>query len=290
VAFIDTSAQGLRLYLDDLTDGEGPRYVLDQGPLWMDWSSDSRTLLVHRGPDHFLVDAETGVVATLDLDSDGLGYSVPAWRPTGDEITYVGGDRLSGYTVDRSNREADRQGRFGSVPRQAAFLWSPDGTTLAVTRPQRVLFDGVLGLRVFDRLSFFGADGAALPVEVRDNTVAFFWSPDSTKLAYVTQTGVPGLLRWMVLDVKAGTRYALTDFVPSVEQLTVFQFFDQYAHSHSIWSPDSTALVFAGAVPPGAVGVSTAQATASRIVVLPIVRFGAPVVIADGILGFWSPR
>ena len=44
-----TQNRGLSLFLSDRTTDDEPRFLLDSGPLWMSWSSDSNHLAVHRG-------------------------------------------------------------------------------------------------------------------------------------------------------------------------------------------------------------------------------------------------
>ena len=69
--------------------------------------------------------------------------------------------------------------------------------------------------------------------------------------------------------------------------------FDQYAYSHSLWSPDSTSLVFAGRLVGGPVSASfnpNRSAQISHIIVVGTDRNPSAVSIADGILGFWSPK
>ncbi len=74
------------------------------------------------------------------------------------------------------------------------------------------------------------------------------WSPDSTKLAYLTLTEAPGVLRWSVLNVADGSRWPLVDFLPSADHLTMLQFFDQYAQAWRPWTPDSSAFAFVGSI------------------------------------------
>ena len=71
-------------------------------------------------------------------------------------------------------------------------------------------------------------------------------SPDGSRLAYITLSDAQGALRCVVVDMKSRRSRIALDFIPSSEQRTLFQFFDQYAYSHSPWSPDSANLVFAG--------------------------------------------
>ena len=290
LAFVGATGQGLVLYLDDLRDGAGPKLTLENGPLWMDWSPESRSLLVHRGPDHFLVDVENGVPTDLPVLSDEFGYRVPAWTPLGETFTFVSGDRLHGYALLTSSAAGGNRTLVENVPRDTAFLWSPDGSFIAVTRPETVYVYQPFGLRVFERVSLYSADGSSLVADIRENVIAFFWSPDSTKLAYVTLTDAPGVLRWNVFEVEDGSWRPLADFRPSLDQLTVLQFFDQYAHSHSLWSPDSDALVFAGRLPGGAVPASWRQPQVDHVIVLTTGQLPSVDVIADGVLAFWTPR
>jgi TolB protein len=290
LAFIGNTPTGLRLYLDDMLDSAGPIPVLDGAPLWMNWSPDSQRLLVHRGPDHFMVDADTGAASSIPTLSDGLGYNVPAWKPSGDEYAYVSRDGANGFALYSSGPDTGVKTLVAKVPIGASFHWSPDGKILAVTRPERVISLPQLGLQIYRRISLYREDGTRHPVEIEDAVVAYFWSPDSTKLAYVTLTSTTDVMRWNVMNVPDGTTYSLADFIPSEDQITVFQYFDQYAHSHSLWSPDSTSLVFAGRVVGEAISASQTQQPVDRITVLAVRRFTVPEVIADGFLAFWSPR
>jgi len=130
------------------------------------------------------------------------------------------------------------------------------------------------------------------PMTIEDNVLAFFWSPDGSKLAYVTLSQVRGVLTWNLLDMNSRVQRRLIDFIPSRNQLTMFQFFDQYAYSHSLWSPDSRSLVFAGRPSTEATEASFGADPGHEdphIIVLDTDTRSVEY-IADGILGFWSPR
>ena len=290
LAFIDSTSEGLQLWLENMTDDAGPVHILRGAPMYMDWSPDSRRLLIHRGQQHFIVDAETGTPRELPQPVVGFAYRAPAWGPTADQITLISGDISAGFFLYTSDGDEGRRTPVERVPDGAAFTWSPDGRLLALTTPTQVLGNSPLRLFVYPRVSLFREDGSRHELEIEDSVVAFFWSPDSTKLAYVTIASGGGILRWNVLDVIEGERWPLVEFTPSVQQLPVFRYFDQYAHSHSVWSPDSTALVFAGRVAAAGVGVSARQRAVNQIVLVPTQRNPFPRAIAQGILGFWSPR
>jgi hypothetical protein len=105
-----------------------------------------------------------------------------------------------------------------------------------VLEPERTLPLSVIDVRTGDT------------VEITDHAIAsFFWSPDGSRLLFLD--AVPDAeqfwYRWGVWD---GTSSFLTPrFVPS-ELIAVdyLQYFEQYAQSMSLWSPDSTAFAYPG--------------------------------------------
>ena len=137
---------------------------------------------------------------------------------------------------------------------------------------------------------FFSPDGAKQSLEIDENVIAYFWSPDSSKLAYVTLSDTRGALRWNILDVQDGARWPLVDFVPTPDQLSILQFFDQFAYSQSMWSPDSRSLLFAGSIVDEGISASLRLQPVSQIVVLDTEPNPTAQPIADGLLATWSPR
>jgi len=147
-----------------------------------------------------------------------------------------------------------------------------------------------MGLLIYQNISELRPDGSPGPAAIRDNVIAFFWSPDGTKLAYITLAETEGVLLWNVMDVETGVSQPLVEFLPSIDQLTVFQFFDQYAKSHTQWSPDGNSIVFAGRLAGNAVSASTAQQVPDSIIVMAIASFFTVDTIGEDTLAFWSPR
>jgi len=290
LAVIDSDSRGQTLYVDDLRDGAGAGRVLEGLPLFMAWSPDSDQLLVHRGVDHLLVDVGAVVTTSLAIPADDLGYQAPSWSPSGDAITFVSSDGPEGHGLYVSDVDVLNRYLMANVPRNSAFLWSPQGDYLAVTDADRVQVYAPFGVRVFRRVSLFQRDGTRYPAGIEDNVVAFFWSPDGTRLAYVALGNTPGVLRWMALDVTDGTRRHLLDFVPSSDQMSVFQYFEQYAKSHSLWSPDSRSIVSAGRVAGQDLPASLGQQASSEVFVINAGVIPWARTIANGTLGFWSPR
>ena len=297
LAFVVVTSRALTLFVDVRRDGADPRPIMERGPLWMSWSHDSRNLLVHRDEDHFLVDTDMpGDIRVSELGFDSFGYRVPAWKPGEDTVVVVSQNSPDTYGLLEADVVGNRlvtSRHIAEVSGRAAFLWSPQGERLAVTGEGRLFRYQGLTMLLYRGLTVRSESLGPSPTEVEDDVLAFFWSPDGTRLAYVTLSDTRGALRWMVMDVGDGSRWPAADFIPSRDQLTMFQFFDQYAYSHSLWAPDSSALVFAGRLSSGpttASRVADRTAQTSHIIVMDAGQSGLADIIADGILGFWSPR
>jgi WD40-like Beta Propeller Repeat len=233
-----------------------------------------------------------------------------SWGPEGDELlVHVGEQRLERLGLDgRLTTVADRPGSF------TAPVWTADGRTFvyASTRAGRqqlvvqdadaerghavVPFGGLISFVVSPdgrRIAFQPFDqGDSLPLTVLDvvsgetvqimdeSAAAFFWSPDGERLLYLDPDPDEERLwyRWGVWDGRRSFR--TTRFVPSplmVEEY--FPFFEQYAQSMSLWSPDGKAFAYPGTSEDGDAGIWIQSARSDR----------APVLVSDGDFVAWSP-
>ena len=283
LAFMASVSQGLTLFLDDISDDKDATVVLRDSPLYASWSADSRYLMVHAGVDHFLVEAATGR-SVANFASQSIGYRAPAWWPLDSNKVALLQSESGVQNLYIADVETGERTLIDEIPVNAAFLWSPDGSSLAVAKSR--LQNGL----IFQNISIFSPDGAKKAVEVEGNILAYFWSPDSSKLAYIILTPKRGVLHVMMLDANTGDRWPLMEFSPTRDQSTIFQFFDQFAHSHSPWSPDSKSLVFAGRLQGEGISVSINRQTGPQIYVMDIGPDPSVTSIADGSLAFWMPR
>ena len=290
-----TRAHGLTLFVKDMDAPEPPEYVLDQGPLWTSWSSDSTTLAIHRSDDHFLLGVENGLeLSRVSLVS--TSYRVPAWRPGRAELALsrlapqpLSLPRNALYSAPITGAGLDLNKPIAEVGAYSAFLWSPDGAYLAVADEARAVRYMNTPMFAYRQLRVLDSAGFSETARVLDNVLAYFWSPDGSRIAVAVVADAGGDLRWLLLDPATGETAELTDFVPSRDQLTMFQFFDQYAYSHSLWSPDSRYLLFAGRL---SVQASSAgylsQPARSRVFIIDTAT-GSVDALTDGALGVWSP-
>ena len=279
---------GLSLLLDDPQDDEDASFVLTGAPLYASWSSNSTDLLVHAGLGHHSVTASEAP-AVENLDILAAGYRVPAWRPGTRSVAYVSETPDGEGTLYLDDPVQGRRTPLDETRGVTAFLWSPDGDTLAVAHSGQS--SRVTGGFVYQGIRLISPEGERRDVEIDEIVVAFFWSPNGEMIAYVTfAEGVDGL-RWNILDVASGQRWPLVDFIPTRDQMSILIFFDQFAYSHRVWSPDSRAVVFAGGIV-GNVGVSASLSLQEipKVLVLSVEPASTAQTLADGILATWSPR
>jgi Tol biopolymer transport system component len=207
----------------------------------------------------------------------------PSWSPHGSVMGVLNEGkeyRSSLMIIDVENLSAQTLVEFNG---NGAFVWSPDGESVALTRePQGES-------RFYNGIWHVSLDGTESKI-VHDMVLAFFWSPDGRQIAYVTTSeGAEGSVRWGLVDVESGDIRYLSDFRPTEEQLNVFMFFDQYVQSHNPWSPDGSSLIYSGAI-----GYTKERdplpGQDNAKVIVEDVTAGSPTEVARGILGTWSPK
>ncbi len=202
---------------------------------------------------------------------DHLGLAPMSWSPAADELAFLSPRQDADAAAGPLRLIDAESGRVRGLVGDSvlAFFWSPDGRWIAYLTLERTL----------DQDSIRAAAPGRLQVGWTAGT------PDltrPTRPARIVAQSTPDLE--MVLRVVEVARSArgpreLARFHPSRSfTLQVLPFFDQYALSHRIWSPDSTSLVLPMRQPGG-----------SMVRVIPI-DGSPPRDLIRGSLAFWSPR
>ena len=281
VAFIaQTLSAGMSLFVADVAGGAPPMRLLDGAPLYFCWSEDSAYVFAHVRELHYLIRLSEPEPAQAPVMSQR--YQAPSVSSRDGRIA-IGGEMSE--TVQAIIVATIQGGAeiISEVEGLTSFSWRPERGQLAVA-------SGLdRGSGYYDRLALLDADSTAERVLVEEPMLCFFWSPDGSKIAYITPSeDAQGSVRWAVLDTETDEIRRLADFVPSREQLTMFMFFDQYGQSHRLWSPDSSRILFAGVagrleerghLPDGmASSVYIADASGSR----------EPELVGQGSIGVWS--
>jgi len=276
-----------------IRDGESPsnETIAFGAPFYYSWNPSGTRIVTHRNQRRIeIYDVETGdFVETLSTTPGA--FQAPAWSPVDDRILFGERGENRSMTDLKINANGVTQTIAEDLEGQVSFIWSPDGNYIAY----RVVSES-------DIDSLFVVDAITGEVVSRSSVMgvlAFFWSPDSTKLAYITLSTPPGTfnagidkshilasyaqnisgLAWSVLDVNTGANERYSAFVPTEEMLYVLLYFDQFAQSHQVWSPDSSHLVYS----------EMADASQPIISILDVSQPDTvPITIANGVYAVWS--
>ena len=152
-----------------------------------------------------------------------------------------------------------------------AYFWSPDGRSIAYLTLTEI--DGPLDFDDAPTALLGGPSSEQLAMQGQRP-----WTKALAKLQRPPDDNARLGLALSVIDVDSGDSRLLTVFEPSDLFLAQFlPFFDQYALSHRLWSPDSQALV----VP------MRDEDGRDSIVVVPV-DGSEPVTISRGVAAFWS--
>lgn len=312
VSFIaNHSRHGFGLHLAPAQGGKS-RLLATGQPFFWDWLPDGSRILIHTnvvGPDARLAfinpnrPDDAANVATPGL------FQAPGIAPSGQRWAYAESDDPGlNQLVIESHTPNERV----AIPYEGAIAlgWSPARDQLAYVHPP------VAVQRFYGPLYLFDAATQDVSLLVEATVLAFFWSPDGTKIAYLILSGTeddfnpetitqvataqnrtrytngrqaPRLLDdtpfepeelsldlWVV-DINTGNQQRLITFDPSPLLVNQFlPFFDQYALSHRLWSPASDALV-----------LPIVDGETPRVVIIP--ADGGPLQpLAKGIMAFWS--
>ena len=286
LAVLYTSANGRLAVRRVRSTGGGAEFTVEDlaqgGPFYWDWSPDGQSMFWARFSSELAIyDVASASVVQEFTERQGLQRAVD-WSPVDNRLLSAvrSGGRSDLVIFDGDTRQVLASGVDGIL----SFEWSPDGSQVAYADN-----DGG-GLHLANAAT---AQEIAL---VSDDVVSFFWSPDGARIAYITlrverddvnlkpapgsvkQEGRP-IARWHVYDVSAGTSTPLAAFIPSRDMLYYLQFYDQFARSHRLWSPDSRYLVYGETTRDGQMLVSLLDTRTEG---------STPVTLMEGTFGVFS--
>lgn len=260
-------------------------------PFYFSWSPDGSRMLWQRNNRRLdIYDFASGETTSVGLLPGA--FQAPAWSPVDDRLLVaVLSDDLRGTNLSVIAHDTTQVLR-SQLAGLISFSWSPDGNYVAY----RTIVDNRLSaLTILDAVT-----GEIVATTRAEGAIAFFWSPDSRHVAYITPGVEPGTfsaglpenrvfissaqqqnrgLAWSVLDVTTGNMRRYGTFMPTQEMIYLLTFFDQFAQSHRVWSPDSRYVVFGEMAADNNPAISVLDMTRPDAV---------PFFIADGVIGFWS--
>lgn len=234
------------LALDIITVGstEAPQRAGLGQPLYFSWSPESVELVGHIGADRL----EILTVEAVEPDLGRPGeFLAPQWTDQG--IVYVG---VSGgrQQLVQSDRGGDTD-LLASLSGRGVFTATPDGRRIAILSTG----GNDLGSTVAAQQAPLLPAGRLVVLDEDDDgyvevdveiAVAFSWDPMGQRLLILEVTEA-GAVRWQVWA--DGELQAYPEFSPAPSFVRdLVPFFDQYAQSMTLWSPDGSAFAYPGTV------------------------------------------
>lgn len=271
----------MALRLVDL--GDQSVVTLGEGqPFYFSWAPDGDALLTHVGNERLEIQGIDG--SQQALTRTGASFPTPQWFPSGDSLLYaVSGNNIQRLIVaEADGREIAEITDFdGSI----SFTLSPDETQIAYA-----VTPVSAGTSAFGPLYVVDVETGATRQLSEMPVIGFFWSPDSEKLAFlaVERDAEDFRFRWHVWDGSTARRYAAV--LPTRTFLERYlAFFDQYAQSMTIWSPDSSAFAYAAI---GLVEAGESNGSAAQPVGIWVQELAAdsPRYVGPGAFAAWSPK
>ncbi len=211
-----------------------------QAPFWSP-TGEARWLYARRSGSggELVIGAEKDSRTLAEFD-DGITFG---WSPDGQRVAYALNTRDSflyeSLTVIDLAASSSQVVFKGNV---LAFFWSPDGQKLAyltgaLVEPSPIGRAGGLAAPALPSLRAQSAKQShILPPEIATSHTAL--------LAMTQQRTLQ--VTWHVIDLISGRAIDLNTFQPTESFIYLIQYFDQFAQSAAVWSPDSRSLVYTG--------------------------------------------
>lgn len=277
-------SEALNLHLLDLDKPGESQALLSGVPLFHRISPDGRSLAVHLGGKFngelgrrlYRVDvAEPD--RRLTLSSTPGRFGTPAWSPNGKMLAYTTPeDELQALTLIENVRGPYH--RLGSFLGVGVLTFDAAGeNVLAMTAPA-----GEPG--IYEQLWRYPVTGGPPELLLEEPLMGFVPLKDG-RLIYFR-----GDLRTRSLQLKLwqgpGQVVTLASFYPSQPQMFYFQFFHQYAASHSLLSADQRWVVVGGYLTRDALESDKVR---PQLYLVDLESPGRLQLLAEGSIGFWSP-
>lgn len=289
LAVVGNVGNGLAASLVAERGGVQPRRLVDGAPLYFAWAPDGRAILVHRGAQLQLLDLASDEGERQILRARPC-FRTPVWSQDGQSFIYAAPRAGGGGTITRGWRGSEQRDELLEIGGQElgegasamAFVRAPQRDRLAILPLSEGDSDS-LGI-----LSYDLDTGEQRTISDRPAN-AVFWSPTGDALfAFEPMPGTT-LIALTRYDLEREGGERLARFQPSAEFASLLAFFDQFAQSHQLVSPDGRWITFAGLALGNGGSGRRGFGPQNGCYIAPADGSSAPLRVAAGSIGFFPP-
>lgn len=288
LAVVGNVGNGLAASLVAARGGVQPRRLVDGAPLYFAWAPDGRAILVHRGAQLQLLDLASDKGERQILRARPC-FRTPIWSQDGQSFIYAAPRAGGGCTITRGWRGSEQRDELLEISGDAApgasataFVRAPQRNRLAILPLSEGDSDS-LGILSYDLDTREQRTISDRPAN------AVFWSPTGDALfAFEPMPGTT-LIALTRYDPEHEGGERLARFQPSAEFASLLAFFDQFAQSHCLVSPDGRWITFAGLALSNGGSGRRGFGPQNGCYIAPADGASAPNRVAAGSIGFFPP-
>ncbi len=248
VSFLLSEPDGLSLAEAEVGEKAPVRVLLTGVPIYYDWNRTGDRMVVHTNNGEEKLTEKIALMSVSATSQDVVRslsrgrspFKTPCWSADGKHLAYIANSHAEASLIVADADGSNPKSMVSLPIGESSFIWSPDSRHLAYSS-EVIGADSILhGIRVLDI-----STGQSQRLTGED-VAAYFYSPDGRYLAYIGVPPARPFYVWELIDLKTGKTRKLDNFLATSEESLSYHYFDQLALSHTIWSPDSSAFVFAG--------------------------------------------
>ena len=276
------SGSGLALSIVDAAGQIPARTLVEGAPIFSNWAGDGRALVVHRGAELTLFDLAGSESTPRNLLQTRATFRAPAWTLDGSAVIYAAPRAGGGNVLWRVERSSEERDAIMELQGAVALVRDPSSNRLLATTIDA-------GDSEPQRLELLDTDAGTQRTLERGPISAAFWAPDGAAAYFFEPIVGSAALSLFRRELQGEGRRLLARFQPSREFATLIAFYDQFALSHAIVSPDGRWVMFSGlALHNGGAGRGALRPQNGCYVVRTD-GTEAPQRVAAGDVGFFAP-